>query len=142
MLPPRRSPDRDQLAYQLRLVAPKSCPELISRKWYYRPLASLIGSANPAYLHMAGAVMIISAADGTAVLKRLLQSRPSRFLGRISFPLYLIHIPVLCSAGCSMVLATAPFAGVKAAGSAALLTVPIHRGEDIGSRCRRMIPRA
>ncbi len=92
---------------------------------WYRPLASLVGSTNPVYLHMAGAIMIISGADGTAALKRLLRSRPSRFLGRISFPLYLVHIPILCSAGCGMVLAVAPSAGVEAAGSAALLTTVV-----------------
>ncbi len=88
--------------------------------------------------------MIISAADGTAALKRLLRSRPSRFLGRISFPLYLVHIPVLCSAGCGMVLAVVPSAGVGAAGSAALLTtvavsiaasVPLTLLNDIWTAC-------
>ena len=66
--------------------------------------------------------MIILAADGTTELKRLLRSHPSCFLGRISFLLYLVHIPILCSAGCGMVRAIALSAGVEVAGSAALLT--------------------
>jgi peptidoglycan/LPS O-acetylase OafA/YrhL len=38
----------------------------------------------------------------------LLSSNTSRFLGRISFSLYLVHLLVICSAGCALYLALEP----------------------------------
>lgn len=90
---------------------------------WFRPLARLFGGgASPFYLHLTGAVLIITATDGTAPLRRLLQTRASAFLGWISFPLYLVHIPVLCSAGCAAFLSVLPLAGPRAASLGALLT--------------------
>ncbi len=88
---------------------------------WYRPVAAVARSLNPFYVNLAGAVLIIVAADATPQLNAVLRSRPSAFLGWISFPLYLIHIPILCSIGCSAFLAILPAAGPRAASVGALL---------------------
>ena len=47
----------------------------------------------------AGAVLALLAVESVPALHRLLSGRVPRWLGRMSFPLYLLHIPVLCSVG-------------------------------------------
>lgn len=73
----------------------------------------------------AGAVLLIATCVGSPAVLRALDSRPGRFLGRISFGLYATHIPVLCSLGCWVLLrlhrAGSPYA--VAAGAAAAATV-------------------
>lgn len=66
--------------------------------WYFLPvgfnddirfmIASVFGGAFIVYGVRFGA------------LRSLLHSRPAQFLGRVSFPLYLIHLPILLSLGC------------------------------------------
>ena len=64
-------------------------------------LAGLIGTrgAMPTYWGTAGAALIISSALFCEPMRRFLEHRFLAFLGRISFPLYLIHFSVICSAG-------------------------------------------
>ena len=57
------------------------------------PLVSVIGGSLIVYAVRFGA------------LASLLHSRPVQFLGRISYPLYLIHLPVLLSVGCGTFIA-------------------------------------
>jgi peptidoglycan/LPS O-acetylase OafA/YrhL len=59
------------------------------------------------YVHIVASVIAISAVEAWAGIRRILQNRFFLFLGEISFPLYLIHVPVLCSAGCWVFLAAA-----------------------------------
>ena len=55
--------------------------------------------------HGFGAVLLLAAVEGCPALRRPLSGPLARWLGRMSFPVYLLHIPVLCSAGCAAFLA-------------------------------------
>ena len=88
---------------------------------WYKPMASLLHGVDTIYVHVTGAAMVIVATNSTPALKSHLQSRLCAFLGWISFPIYLIHIPVLCSLGSATFLLTLPVVGPRAASLAALL---------------------
>ena len=47
--------------------------------------------------HMAAAALLVLSVLHWPLLQRLLGSHPGQLLGRISFVLYLIHVPVICS---------------------------------------------
>ncbi len=47
-----------------------------------------------------GAASALLAAECIPALRASLSGRVAAWLGRLSFPLYLLHIPILCSAGC------------------------------------------
>jgi len=47
-----------------------------------------------------GAILIVASVVFSAVIKRILELQPIHFLGRISFSLYLIHLPLIYSLGC------------------------------------------
>jgi peptidoglycan/LPS O-acetylase OafA/YrhL len=49
------------------------------------------------FVHSIGAVFILISANSFAPFRRMLSSPGFRFLGRISFPLYLVHSPILMS---------------------------------------------
>lgn len=55
-------------------------------------------------LQHVGAVLLLAGVLGAPDLRRALSVRPLAFLGRISFPLYLVHMPVQCSLGCRVYL--------------------------------------
>jgi putative glycosyltransferase (TIGR04372 family) len=57
----------------------------------------LVDSGNAQAWHNLGASLIMFAVLRSTFLTAVLRSRPCQFLGKISFPLYLIQIPVLCS---------------------------------------------
>jgi peptidoglycan/LPS O-acetylase OafA/YrhL len=69
------------------------------------------------YWHSIGAALIVLGVLRSAPLQWVFASRVGRFLGRISFTLYLIHIPLLCSFTATIVLA------MKDAGRPATLLV-------------------
>ncbi len=50
--------------------------------------------------------LLVGAVAFSPLLRRVLEMRSLRFLGGISFGLYLIHLPVLCSLGAGLFLAT------------------------------------
>jgi peptidoglycan/LPS O-acetylase OafA/YrhL len=52
------------------------------------------------YVHALASVLAITAVEAWAGARRALQNRLFLYIGEISFPLYLVHVPVLCSAGC------------------------------------------
>lgn len=52
---------------------------------------------NTRYWHSIGAALIVLGVLHSPAAQRVLISNIARFLGRISFTLYLIHIPILCS---------------------------------------------
>lgn len=97
-----------------------SLPYSAARPPYFDTLAShaLVAEPNawqfafPAWLqldeesfwHAVGALLTLLAAESWAPLRRLLSLGLPRFLGRISFPLYLVHLPILMSFGCGMFL--------------------------------------
>lgn len=71
-----------------------------------------------------GALILLLVANGWPALRTLLAHRSLLWLGRLSFPLYLLHFPILCSLGCGMVL------GLTSAGlgygAAVMLTFPVY----------------
>jgi peptidoglycan/LPS O-acetylase OafA/YrhL len=52
---------------------------------------------DPVGWHMIGAVALLGAVTQSTLLAACFGSRPAAFLGRISFLVYLLHIPVICS---------------------------------------------
>jgi peptidoglycan/LPS O-acetylase OafA/YrhL len=65
--------------------------------------ASLAGHAG--YVHVVGGVALIAAVElGGSGLRARLSGGVCEFLGRLSFPVYLVHVPVLCSLGCAVLL--------------------------------------
>ncbi len=56
------------------------------------------------FWHAVGAMLTLIAADNWPALRSLLCRRIPQFLGRISFPLYLLHVPILLSVGCGLFL--------------------------------------
>jgi len=50
------------------------------------------------------ALMVVGVTAATPRLQQLLSGRLLCFLGRISFALYLVHMPILCSLGCGIYL--------------------------------------
>jgi peptidoglycan/LPS O-acetylase OafA/YrhL len=53
-----------------------------------------------------GATITVLAVVFSAALKRLLELQPFHFLGRISFSLYLLHLPLIYSLGCFVFIKT------------------------------------
>jgi peptidoglycan/LPS O-acetylase OafA/YrhL len=74
----------------------------------FRPFA-LISRLHvpPPYVNMLGAALLLVASETSPRLRSLLSGRWGTMLGRLSFPLYLVHVPVLCSVGCAVFLAVA-----------------------------------
>ncbi|MEN4919734.1 acyltransferase [Achromobacter spanius] len=66
-----------------------------------------------------GAVILVYAVKGGA-FSNLLQSRPVQFLGRISYSLYLVHLPIILSVACGSYLWLATEQGFGRVGAAAL----------------------
>jgi peptidoglycan/LPS O-acetylase OafA/YrhL len=60
---------------------------------------------------MIAAVFVLGGLQLSHRLRRVLSASWARFLGRISFPLYLFHLPVLLSFGCWLLLILLPYWG-------------------------------
>lgn len=82
-------------------------------------LPGALAMSAEAIWHGIGAVVLVSAIDRWPSARSLLCRPLPQLLGRISFPLYLVHIPLLMTAGCGTFLA-ARRAGVAPAAAAAL----------------------
>ena len=63
------------------------------------------GMADENFWHAIGALLTLIVADNWRPLRDLLNRRTPQFLGRISFPLYLVHVPILLSLGLGTFLA-------------------------------------
>ncbi len=110
---------------------------------------------DQSYFHMAGSLIAILAIEATPALRRALSGRLSLFLGQLSFPVYLLHVPVLCSAGSAVFLATQstlPGVGPKLAAMATtlvlsvILATPLARFDAwwvrrTGALADRLVPR-
>jgi peptidoglycan/LPS O-acetylase OafA/YrhL len=59
---------------------------------------------NSIAANVLGAILLIVATEQSAGLHALLSQRWGIFLGRLSFPLYLVHVPVICSLGAAAYL--------------------------------------
>jgi peptidoglycan/LPS O-acetylase OafA/YrhL len=71
------------------------------------------------------ALCIVAAVLLWAPLQRLLLGRVSQWLGRVSFSLYLVHVPILCSGGAWLLLWLEPSFGYNAA---TLVVLPLFLG--------------
>jgi len=67
-----------------------------------------------------GALCVVAAVLAWPPLQRLLLGRVSQWLGRVSFALYLVHVPILCSLGAWLLLRLEPALGYNAATLAVL----------------------
>jgi len=77
------------------------------------------------YWHMLGATILVAATLHWPFAKTVLGSRAGRFLGKISFVLYLIQVPIICSLTSWVFLTLAPVSVSIAAKVAALSTVAV-----------------
>ena len=74
-----------------------------------------IGSAHkPVFYHVLGAFLLIGATSVFAEAREVFTLRPFRFLGRVSYSLYLIHFPLICSVATALLLALLPRLGYTA----------------------------
>jgi len=60
---------------------------------------------GPMFWHMIGAIMILVGLQSSQRMQGVLKSPACQWLGSVSFPLYLIHIPILMTLGCHAFLA-------------------------------------
>jgi peptidoglycan/LPS O-acetylase OafA/YrhL len=63
-----------------------------------------LGMPDPAFWHGLGAVLLVYGLLASPALQKFFTHKICLFLGRISFPLYLVHVPILCSVGCGVFL--------------------------------------
>jgi len=100
-------------------------PYVVDHSLYWHPflwLAPFI--ANPVYLmHRIGAFCLVGAALLSPPLRWVLTTRPLQFLGRVSFMLYLCHVPILASIVSWIVLRLIPLLGYGRAAAVGLVTL-------------------
>ena len=60
------------------------------------------------FVWFAGAAVLLMSVSLNTRIRNLLSAKIGVFLGWISFPLYLVHVPILCSAGCATFLWALP----------------------------------
>jgi peptidoglycan/LPS O-acetylase OafA/YrhL len=76
----------------------------------YREFAGVFAeNVPPIYVYTLASVVAIGAVEASPGIQRFLDNRFFSILGEISFPLYLVHLPVLFSAGCWAFLAAQPY---------------------------------
>jgi peptidoglycan/LPS O-acetylase OafA/YrhL len=77
---------------------------------------------RPAY-HIAGAYLLVMSVIIGGGIKRMLSARPFKFLGEISFSMYLLHIVVIQYIGHKLIKMLSPYTGFHSAvGLMAILT--------------------
>jgi peptidoglycan/LPS O-acetylase OafA/YrhL len=91
----------------------------------FRWLPALAPGDAGMHWHMIGATLLVVATLHWPLARRVFGSRLGRFLGRISFLLYLIQVPVICSFTAWTFLIMAPVSPILASGVAALATTAV-----------------
>jgi peptidoglycan/LPS O-acetylase OafA/YrhL len=69
----------------------------------YAPVSRILGSSAEEfkiYLYAVASMLLIWSTERSSILSWLLSGRVAIFLGKASFPIYLVHWLVLCSIGC------------------------------------------
>lgn len=66
------------------------------------------------------AILLVLAILKCGALQKILSSRICRYLGRVSFSVYLLHVPIICSAGCFAYLQAHSVMSHRAAGLLAI----------------------
>jgi len=59
---------------------------------------------NPMFFHILGSVCIMLAIINSGKLQKLFSTKPLAFLGRISFPMYLVHLSIIGTFSCFLFL--------------------------------------
>jgi peptidoglycan/LPS O-acetylase OafA/YrhL len=85
---------------------------------FLAPVAVLAPDAFRITLHTIGATIVLLVA---LEYGERLRGPFAAMLGRLSFPIYLLHIPLLCSLGCAAYLFVLPAAGHPVAGIIAIV---------------------
>lgn len=97
---------------------PDTQPNLIS-PWY----AELGQRFSALQWHMLAAMILVTIILQSSFAQRILACAAGRFLGKISFVLYLIHIPIICSFTSWVVYATRSLPYYQTALISALMTI-------------------
>jgi peptidoglycan/LPS O-acetylase OafA/YrhL len=108
---------------------------------FYARVFLLLGPfiENPVLLlHRVGAVSLVAAALLFGPWQAVLRGRVCQSLGRISFMLYLVHVPIICSLIAASLLRLAPTIGYNPA-SALLLVVFLVVALAVATACTRLI---
>jgi peptidoglycan/LPS O-acetylase OafA/YrhL len=98
---------------------------------YYPLSASQIFETHPIYVNTIGAVLLLIAVETSQPIRRALSIRGMPFVGELSFPLYLIHLPVICSLGATIMIAMAgsslmpPATIIASAAASVALAIPL-----------------
>jgi peptidoglycan/LPS O-acetylase OafA/YrhL len=71
-------------------------------------LRPIFGSDSARYWHEIGAILVVTAVLHSGRLQVWFASQIGRFLGKISFTLYLIHVPIMCTFTAWLALAVRP----------------------------------
>jgi peptidoglycan/LPS O-acetylase OafA/YrhL len=88
-------------------------------------ISDLMARDADRYWHMLGATIVVAATLHWPFAQTILGSRAGRFLGKISFVLYLIQVPIICSLTSWLFLALAPISVSIAAKIAACSTIVV-----------------
>jgi peptidoglycan/LPS O-acetylase OafA/YrhL len=102
---------------------------LLIASWLGRPIVGTSGPANALLWGLAGAgaamvVLLVLCWPGAG---RLMESGPVQWLGRISFSLYLVHVPILGTAAYLVGAAAWPLALVIAIPASFVVAAAFHR---------------
>jgi peptidoglycan/LPS O-acetylase OafA/YrhL len=81
----------------------------------YAVLNYTIFRTHPYYVHVIGAAILIAVVETFTPISRLFSGRISKFLGDLSFPIYLVHVLVICSLGSAIYLWADAFSAAFAA---------------------------
>jgi len=71
-------------------------------------LAGVFGPSTFAGAHRFGAVLLVAASLVFPPWRSLLRTPFAQWLGRLSFSVYLLHIPLICSIACWVVISALP----------------------------------
>lgn len=86
--------------------------------------SSALGGFSETYFQILASAVLIYAVEGSSCVRDVLSKRAFAVLGELSFPLYLVHMLVLCSAGC-LVYRASPHSYAPAIASAATLSLAL-----------------
>lgn len=80
------------------------------------------------YIYIAGSVLTIISVLGSPKISYFLSGKLPEFLGRISFPLYVLHLPILLSLGSFLFIQYGSVVASLATASAAIMSaIPLSR---------------